>query len=226
MGSWRGSARLARGGRPRFWCMGSWRGSARHARGGLRRFWCMGSWRRSAQHARGGRLRFWCMGSWRRRCLSASHLGCVDRPLPWRQRLSLGAHRGTVLRPAEPGGPGRQSRQSRRQQTEIAQRIALHPPTTQQSEHAAIARPRLGTEMPMDRAGLAQTGQAFLGAWPGASAAMHATAQLAAHRRRPAGGAGAGKGATARCQGQVGIAASRRGVRSGVHTMFYHCWRL
>jgi hypothetical protein len=102
----------------------------------------------------------------------------------------------------QPGG------ELRRQPVGVANRADCHSRAAGQGEDVAIPGAGLGTVVPVDGAGGAQSGQTFRSARAGAAAAMHAAAEFSPDGRSAAGTAGAGAGATARCKPEVGVAAA------------------
>jgi hypothetical protein len=196
---------------------------------------CMGCCRRNARDGAGGGPRFRCMGFRRQHDRVPPSLpGRSDGELPWCKGFCLRLQHSAVLRPAQPAGwPGRRQQfwdhafqpggELRRQPVGVADRVDYHSRAPGQGEDTAIQGAGLGAVVPVDGAGRAQSGQAFLGARAGAAAAMHAAAEFSPDGRSTAGAAGAGAGATARREPEVGIAAAlwggfrnRGGWRCGV----------
>jgi len=177
------------------------------------RYRCMGSCRWLVCRGGGGGPCCWCMGFWQRyvgpggRRAPSGCLRLCDGALPWCMGFCLCLQRGALFGSAEAG------REVRRQQirwdaAEVDDRVLGDLPVAAQADQVAVSCPDLGAVVPVDGAGNAEAGQAFLGARAGAAPAMHAAAELASDGRRAAGAAGACAGATARGEREVGVAAA------------------
>jgi hypothetical protein len=149
---------------------------------------------------------FWCVGLRGRRTPSGC-LGLRDGAFPWCMGFCLCLQRGAALGLAQAGRSGRRQ-QFRWDVAEVEHGVSGHLPIAAQAEQVAISGALLGAVVPVDGAGLAQAGEAFLGTRAGAAPAMHAAAELASDGWGAAGAAGAGAGATARGEAEVGIAAA------------------
>jgi hypothetical protein len=186
--------------------------------GRRRRYRCMGFCPRVVCRGSSGGRGFWCMGFCQRFRLPPScRLGRRDCELPWCEGLRLGPQQRAIVCPAQSVGPVGRWHQDRRhaiqpggqlgrQPVAATHRLEQHLTAVEHGEHVAIVGTGFGVIAAVDGARLAQAGEALRGARSGASPAMHAAAPLSPDRRRTARTAGAGEGATAWRECEVGVA--------------------